>query len=165
MLHAIFNLLSKKNNDKDSVPQTFRMGSTTEAQPFQQNTAVSLFVRFTLQRQRLYVWQMSHSFRPFQFFTRKILYPHYLSPVACTPRKVIRHVTSQFDVREVEMDMQTSRLNAAPCRQVHRTADKTHRSKRPRENDDRPYSWWQTVLLKASAESVNFSSTQAVESK
>ena len=43
---------------------------------------------------------MSHSFGPFQFYTVKILYPRCFSPVVCTPEKVIRHMTSDFDVRE-----------------------------------------------------------------
>ena len=58
--------------------------------------------------------QMSTSFDPFQFYTRKILYPRYFSPVACIPRKVIRHMTSDFDVCEIDMKMQMSFLNASP---------------------------------------------------
>ena len=56
---------------------------------------------------------MFHSFSPFQFYLRKILYPCYFSPVAFTPRKVIKHVTSGFDVCDVDLDMQISFLNAA----------------------------------------------------
>ena len=41
-------------------------------------------------------WQLQHSFGPFQFYTRKNLYPRCFSPVAYTPRKVIRHTTSDF---------------------------------------------------------------------
>ena len=44
---------------------------------------------------------MSHySLGPFQFYTLKILYSTLCSPVACTPRNAIRHVTSDFDVCE-----------------------------------------------------------------
>ena len=46
---------------------------------------------------------MLHSFRdPFQFYTRTILYPRYFSLVACTPGNVVRHMTSDFDVCEVD---------------------------------------------------------------
>ena len=41
---------------------------------------------------------MWHSFNPFQFYMQKILYPRYSSPVACTSKKVIRHMTSDFDM-------------------------------------------------------------------
>ena len=43
-------------------------------------------------------------------------YPHYFhfSPTVCTPIKVIRHVTSDFDVCEVDLDMQVTFPNAAP---------------------------------------------------
>ena len=51
---------------------------------------------------------------PFQFYTRKILCPRYFSPVACTPRKVIRQTTSDFDAFEIDLDMQMVFLNAAP---------------------------------------------------
>ena len=62
---------------------------------------------------------MSHIFGPFQFYTRKILYPRYFSSVACAPRKVIRrHMTSDFDVCALDLDMQMSFLNAAPCPDV-----------------------------------------------
>ena len=37
----------------------------------------------------------------------------YFSPVACTPRKVSRHMISNFDVCKVDVDMQMSFLNAA----------------------------------------------------
>ena len=60
------------------------------------------------------VWQMSHSFGPFQFYLQKILYSCNFSPADCTPRKVIRHMTSDFDVCEIYLDMQTSSLNAGP---------------------------------------------------
>ena len=53
-------------------------------------------------------WQMLHAFGPFQLYTQKILYLHCNSPVACTLRKVIRHMTSDFDVREIDQDMQIS---------------------------------------------------------
>ena len=38
------------------------------------------------------------------------------APVACIPRKAIRHVTSDSDVCEVDLDMQMSFLNAASCK-------------------------------------------------
>ena len=59
-------------------------------------------------------WKMSHSFGPLQFQTRKILYPWYISLVACTVTKVIRHTTSDSDVCEVDLHMLMSFLNAAP---------------------------------------------------
>ena len=37
-----------------------------------------------------------------------------LSPVACTFRKIIRHMTSDFDVCEIDLDMQMSFLHTAP---------------------------------------------------
>ena len=42
------------------------------------------------------------------------LYRRYFSLVACNARKGIRHMTSDFDVCEVDLDMQMSFLNAAP---------------------------------------------------
>ena len=36
-----------------------------------------------------------------------------LSPVACTFRKIIRHMTSDFDVCEIDLDMEMSFLSAA----------------------------------------------------
>ena len=57
--------------------------------------------------------KMSHSFDPFQFYTRKILCPCYFSPVAFIPRKIIRHLTSDFDACEIDLDLQMSFLNAA----------------------------------------------------
>ena len=48
-------LVKKKKRKKDSVPQTFTHGGTTEVQPFQQNTAVfRLLEQFTLQTERLH---------------------------------------------------------------------------------------------------------------
>ena len=58
-------------------------------------------------------WQKSHSFGPFQFHTRKFC-SRAISPVACTPRKVIMHMTSDFEVREIDPGMQISFLNDAP---------------------------------------------------
>ena len=57
---------------------------------------------------------MSQSLSPFQFYTRKILYPRCFLAVACIPRTVIRHITSDFDVSELDLDMQMGILNAAP---------------------------------------------------
>lgn len=56
---------------------------------------------------------MSHSLDPFQFYTLKDLYLRYFSADACTHRKVIRHMTSDFDACEFDLDMQMSCLNAA----------------------------------------------------
>ena len=36
----------------------------------------------------------------------------YLSPVACTPTKVIRHMTSNSDVCEIDLDMHMNFLQA-----------------------------------------------------
>ena len=47
-------------------------------------------------------------------FIRSISDLHAEHSVACTPRKVIRNMTSGFDVGEVELDMQMRFLNAAP---------------------------------------------------
>ena len=58
-------------------------------------------------------WKMSHSFDPFQCSTRKILYLRYFCPVTCIPRKVMRQMTSDSDVCEVYLNMQTSFLDAA----------------------------------------------------
>ena len=60
----------------------------------------------------------SRSFNPFQFYIRKILYPHYYSTVAYTLRKVIRHMTSDFNECEVDLDMQMNLLSAAPLQPV-----------------------------------------------
>ena len=38
----------------------------------------------------------------------KNLYPHYFSLVTCTPREFIRHMTSDFDLCKVDLDMQSS---------------------------------------------------------
>ena len=62
--------------------------------------------------QRLH--EVSHSFDRLRFYTRKILCPRYFSPVAFNRRKVTRHVTPDFDICEVYLDMQMSFLNAAP---------------------------------------------------
>lgn len=56
---------------------------------------------------------VSHSFDLFQFYLQKILYPRCSSPVAWTPRKLIRHITSDFDRCEIDLDMQMRCLNAA----------------------------------------------------
>ena len=39
----------------------------------------------------------------------------FFSLVACTPRKVMRHMTSRFGICEIGLDMQIGFLNAAPC--------------------------------------------------
>ena len=39
------------------------------------------------------------------------LYPHCYSPDACTPKKVIRHVTSNCDVCDIDLDMQINQLS------------------------------------------------------
>ena len=58
-------------------------------------------------------WEMSHSSGEFQFQRRKILYRRYFCPVVCIAIKVTGHMTSDFDVYEVDQDMQISFLNAA----------------------------------------------------
>ena len=39
--------------------------------------------------------------------------------VACTPRKVTKHVTSDFDLYEVDLDVQMNFLHAAPWSAIH----------------------------------------------
>ena len=63
---------------------------------------------------------MSLSFGSFQLYSWKTLYKRYLSLVACTlpplpPSKFIVHsrMTCDSDVCEVDLDIQTSFLNAA----------------------------------------------------
>ena len=73
--------------------------------------------RFKKIKQKTIARKMSQSFGPFQFYTRKILYPRFFffflfSPVVCYLRKVIRHMTSDFDVCEVDLNEQMSFLNA-----------------------------------------------------
>ena len=42
----------------------------------------------------------------------------FSSPVACTPRKVIRHMTSDFDECEIDLDMQNNQLSNR-CAMTH----------------------------------------------
>ena len=106
MSHTVPNLLTIPILSHKSL----RMGVTTEAEEFQQNASVLCCVKaiYATKTAR----KTSHSSGPFQFSTRKSLYPTYSSPVACTHRKVIRHMTSDFDVCEVDVNMQMSFLNA-----------------------------------------------------
>ena len=71
------------------------------------------FVLFRLIKKRSF--NLLCVFDPFQFYTSKILYPQYFSPVACTPRQVIRDMTSDFDICKVDLD---TFLNAVPYESV-----------------------------------------------
>ena len=55
---------------------------------------------------------MYQSSGPNQFCTRKILYLRYLPPSA--PRQVITHMTSDFDLWEVDLDKQMRFRNVTP---------------------------------------------------
>ena len=55
---------------------------------------------------------MSHSFDPFRFYERKACTPLFFSG-RLHPQKGIRHMTSEFDECEVDLDMQMSFLKAA----------------------------------------------------
>ena len=57
---------------------------------------------------------MSHSFGPFQFYTKRIQHLRHFSQIACTPRKFIRRITSDSDVYKVDLDMQMSFKDEAP---------------------------------------------------
>ena len=100
----------------DSVPQTFVHGGTAEVQTPQRNSAVFvLFVfwlqeHFTLQRQRLHDRCHVHS----SLTSGKLWTNTIFSSVTCTPRKVIRHMTFDFDIRKTDLDVQRSFLNAVP---------------------------------------------------
>ena len=49
-------------------------------------------------------------------FIRSIPLAHAIFfPSGLYPRKVISHTTPDFDVSEIDVDMQMSFLNAAPC--------------------------------------------------
>ena len=55
-----------------------------------------------------------YSFDPFQFYMKKKSVPSYFYLVTCIPRKVIRHMASDFKVSEANQGMQMNILNAAP---------------------------------------------------
>ena len=80
---------------------------------FQPNTAdLCLSELFTLQRQRLHEKCHIHSFHSSS--TRvKICTQAIFFPVVCTPREVIRQMTSDFDVNEVDVENQLNFLNPA----------------------------------------------------
>ena len=60
-----------------------------------------------------YCTKDSHSFGSFQFYTQKSLCWRCFPPVAFTQRKVIKHMTSDFDICEIDVGMPMSCLNAA----------------------------------------------------
>ena len=111
MSQTIFNLLK--------IPilshKPLHTGDTTEAQKISaEHCFLCVFVWAFHASKTKIACMMSHSFDLFQFYTWKILYPRYFSLVACIPRKVVRHMTSDIDVCEVDLGMQMNFLNAAP---------------------------------------------------
>ena len=119
MSHITFNLLKGRSSATDlgSWGWGGGGGGTTEASKFHKISTKHccfVLVRAIHATKTKIARKMSHSFGPFQFYTRKNLYQRYFSTVDCTPGKVIRHMTFDFDVCEVDLDMQMSFLNAAP---------------------------------------------------
>ena len=97
--YVIHYFLFAKNTD--SVPQTFAQGgcnrSTKETKSSTKH-GYFVFVRAFHATKTKIVWKMWHSVDLFQFYTRKILYPRYFSPVGYIPKMVIKHKTSNSDV-------------------------------------------------------------------
>ena len=85
----------------DSVPQTFAHGDTTEVETLKTKTKNKNTTVFVCKSNSRYKDKDSMTAVTFIRSVRKILYPRCFSPVACTPRKVIRHMTSDFDVGEI----------------------------------------------------------------
>ena len=106
MSHTIFSLLKILSLSHKPLCMEVQL----KVQTFQQKTASVRAIHTTKT-----VWQMSHSSGQFHIYMRKILYPGCFSQTACTPGKVIRHMTSNFDVCEIDLDIPMSLLNAMPC--------------------------------------------------
>ena len=99
-----------------------RMRSTTEAQTFQHAAAFRLQEQFTIYRLRFdgrcHIHSVLSSFSRVKFCTHSIF-----SLVACTPREVVRHMTSGFNVCQIDLDMQMSFVNVAPEQFSERLVD------------------------------------------
>lgn len=111
MSHAVFSL---PNILIPAVLQTVRTRGYNQSSntPTKQCIVAATEERFTLQRQRLHE-RCDFSLVSVRLYTRAILYPRHLSPIACTSREVASHVTSNSDVYEIDPSMQMSFLKAA----------------------------------------------------
>ena len=97
-LHTIFRLLK--------IPILSHESLFRRVQPKQKNWSFVIVWAIYATKTKT-AWKMSHT-------RAKILHPRYGSPVACGREKVIRHMTSDVDVCEIDLDTQMSFLNAAP---------------------------------------------------
>ena len=77
------------------------------------NCCFCLLELFTLRRQQLYERCDIHSTHSISYAENSVP-TLFFRPIAHTHKNVIRWMTSDFDVCEVDQDMQMSFLNAAP---------------------------------------------------
>ena len=89
------------------------MGVPTEAKTFQQNISVFWLKSSSRYEYKACIKDVTVILSIPVLHAENSL-PTLFFPVACSPRKVIRYMISDFDVYEVDVNMQMNFLNAVP---------------------------------------------------